>query len=116
MDLKNSLIPGHKKRSRRHSSNGTKRRSKDSVTSDSGTGKKSFILLNFDLVKYQAANFNCQKKVSLANFKAKMFQYIAHVIMLLILKNLKIVPMFYEKSKKYVNFIVTVLVIVWIKL
>ena len=63
MDLKNSLIPGHKKRSRRHSSNGTKRRSKDSVTSDSGTGKKSFIHLDFDLVKYQAANFNCQKKL-----------------------------------------------------
>ena len=45
-----------------------------------------------------------------------MFEYVAHVIMLLILKNLKIVPMFYEKSKKYVNFIVNVLVIVWIKL
>merc|ERR1712051_212457 len=34
-------IPGHKKRSRRHSSNGTKRRSKDSVTSDSGTGSQN---------------------------------------------------------------------------
>ena len=35
----------HKKRSRRQSSNGTKRRSKDSVTSDSGTGKKLLQLI-----------------------------------------------------------------------
>ena len=58
----------HKKRSRRQSSNGTKRRSKDSVTSDSGTGKKNIFLYEL-LEATSLINFHTFSKFVIALLK-----------------------------------------------